>query len=418
VKLLDAVVKEHTPTPAEMRKLNAVIREVLSAIRGELARRNIRAEVMLGGSAAKRTFLKHDFDCDCFVRFAPTKQDISDITEKVLARFPDVERVPGSRDYFQFELRGVAFEIVPVMKVDSHKEVRNVTDASPLHVGWIMRHLRRKPALRRDILLLKLLLKANDLYGAESYIRAFSGHVVDLLVLAYGGFPQLARAAAQWKPGVIIDVERHHQDAHRALNPSKHGPLMLVDPVQPERNAAAALSEENFLRFTALCRAFLKRPTKGMFSRKELSESELRRKAGERTLLLVDLAPKRQKRDIMGAKCLKVHHFLRASLEKHGFLLEDSGWRFLYGKESTALLWYILSSDTIETHREHAGPPLSNTKHADIFRKKHDATYEREGKLYARVKRKHTSAAALVRELLAQPEVTGRVSRAALRSRG
>ncbi len=407
MQFLREIVKEFTPSEQEKKELQSVIKEVITRIQKELDTHGFKAEIMLGGSAAKRTYLRHDFDCDCFVRFSKkhAKDDISEILHGVLFNcFPDIERVPGSRDYFQFEHKGIEFEIVPVLKANSWKDVVNVTDASPLHVTWITKKLAKKRGLRKEILLTKLFLKANDLYGAESYISGFSGHMVDLLTIYYGSFLAFIEDAAQWEPKKIIDAEGHHEDAIKAINKSKHGPLILVDPCQPERNAAAALSKENFLKLRDIARTFLKHPTKKMFRRKEITKSELVKQAHGKKLLLLNAIPKEGKHDVMGAKMLKAYQYLHHQLKRNGFSIEDSGWRFTpkRGGKPKALLWYILPKEPIASTYEHRGPPVSEKKHAKQFRLKHKSAKVRDGKLYAKVKRKHTHSQKLIRSLLGE----------------
>lgn len=403
---LDEVVGEFTPSEEEKRALKAVIRHVLTAIRGELARQGIQAKVMLGGSAAKGTFLRHDFDCDCFVRFSKrhAKDNLSDLLERVLRIFSGVERVPGSRDYFQFVHEGIEFEVVPVLSIRSHKTVQNVTDASPLHVGWITKHIRKNPKLRREILLTKLFLKANDLYGAESHIRGFSGHIVDLLVIHYGSFLAFLGDAAQWEQTKVIDAEGHHQDAIKAINRSKHGPLILVDPIQPERNAAAALSKENFLLLRDVAREFLANPTKKMFHRKEITKSDLLHQSKGKKLLMLAALPKEGKHDVMGAKMLKVYQYLMHQLQHHGFHIEDSGWRFTpkRGGEAKALFWFILPRKALGPAYEHMGPPVKDSHHAGKFREKHRRAVVKGDRLYAKVRRSHRRPEMLVRALIAE----------------
>lgn len=403
---LGEVVREFTPSEKETKALKAVIRHVITALQKELDRRDIKAEVMLGGSAAKGTFLKHDFDCDCFVRFHKQymKDDISDILESALKIFAGIERVPGSRDYFQFEHEGIEFEVVPVLKVSSHKGVQNITDASPLHVGWITKHIKKNPKLRNEILLTKLFLKAHDLYGAESHIRGFSGHIVDLLTIHYGSFLAFLEGASQWEPTKVIDVEGHHKDAIKAINRAKHGPLILVDPIQPERNAAAALSKENFLRLRDIARKFLKNPTKKMFRRKELTKSDLLRQSHGRKLLMLTALPKEGKYDVMGAKMLKVYHYLMHQLQAQGFHIDDSGWRFTpkRGGEAKTFFWFILPKELILATYEHMGPPVKDTLHAKKFREKHKHAVVRNNRLYTKVKRRHRKPEKLIRELITE----------------
>src|SRR3989344_6793717 len=97
------------------------------------------AEAILGGSVAKGTFLKGQHDVDIFVLYKNDK-DISNKLESSLRIFKNIERVKGSRDYFQARVYGLNFEIVPVLKIKTVKEAKNITDISPLHVDWVKKN--------------------------------------------------------------------------------------------------------------------------------------------------------------------------------------------------------------------------------------------------------------------------------------
>ncbi|MFH1398749.1 MAG: nucleotidyltransferase domain-containing protein, partial [Candidatus Woesearchaeota archaeon] len=249
----DSIIRNHKLSPPEKKSAYTQINATLKIINTQFKKHKLKAKAVLGGSAAKGTMLKNDFDVDIFAQFDYSYKNISDLLEKALKPFKPI-RVPGSRDYFQFT-KQFNYEIVPVLKISSPKRALNVTDASPLHVKWVKKKANEK--LVDQIILTKIFLKAHSLYGAESYIKGFSGHVVDILIIYYNGFLKLLRASQKWKPGQIIDPEKHYT----FLNQSKKGPLILIDPVQPDRNAAAALSQKNFEAFIAAAKAFLKKPS-------------------------------------------------------------------------------------------------------------------------------------------------------------
>lgn len=238
MKLLNEVIAKIKPPKGLFEK---EINEVVSAINSDLKKSKIKAEAVVGGSFAKDTHLIGDHDCDIFVRFDYKKYketDLSELLEKILKQFK-AERVHGSRDYFQFR-KSLNYEVVPVLKINKASEAVNVTDASPLHVAWI-----RKYKKSDEIRLAKAFCKAYKIYGAESYIKGFSGHVLDILTVYYGDFIKLLKASQKWKDKTVIDIMKYHDDALFELNSSKlQSPLIVVDPIQKDRNAAAALSYE------------------------------------------------------------------------------------------------------------------------------------------------------------------------------
>ena len=76
------------------------------------------AKAVLGGSGAKATWLTKAHDADIFVQFDYKKykeksDQISDILEKHLKkRFKKIDRIHGSRDYFQLKQKNfTSFEL-------------------------------------------------------------------------------------------------------------------------------------------------------------------------------------------------------------------------------------------------------------------------------------------------------------------
>ena len=191
-KIMGEILLVHKPSKKEAAEVRAIVDEFISKVRQRKKKLGMKVEIMLGGSVAKGTFLKEKFDSDVFFRFSRSYQDedLSDMLEMILQPFKKNElvRIHGSRDYFQLVYKDVDFELVPVYKISDPKQAVNVTDASPLHVNWVKSQLVEKPELRDDIILAKMFCKAQGIYGAESYIKGFSGHVLDVLVIHFGVF--------------------------------------------------------------------------------------------------------------------------------------------------------------------------------------------------------------------------------------
>ncbi len=382
--MLEEVKEALRPDPS----VRDVRDEALTIINAELEKRQVMARAVPGGSVAKDTFLRDDHDIDVFVRFAldydMEDEELPDILEDVLSRFKP-ERIHGSRDYFQFSYRDFDFEVIPVLAVEDATRARNVTDMSPLHVTYFRAH---GEGLQDEVRLAKQFCKAAGVYGAESYIRGFSGHVIDLLVVRYKSFYELAKAAASWKAPVVIDLEGHHKDPLTAIDPQKHAPLLIVDPVQPERNAAAALSQEQFDRFVARCKSFMRSPSESFFIIESFDEKRVRErlaKASGAAVLVTLRSPDDDKPDIAGARVRKAFERIESSLERAGFTVVERGWHFAHKEDSYA--WYVTKEHSLPRLVERQGPPVSAKADAERFKKTHEETYERDGRLHTKAER-------------------------------
>ena len=258
MEFLNQLKEEIRPTKEVLQHVDFILEKINRALK----KVKIKAVCIKGGSIAKGTFLKDDYDVDLFVVFNHLYRgkDISKILGKALKGFK-TNIIHGSRDYFHLSYKNLLFEIVPVLEVINYKKIENVTDMSPLHVKFVNKNTNKD--VRDDIRLAKAFCKAHEIYGAESYINGFSGHILDLLIIHYKGFVNLLKAASKWKDKEVIDIRKYWDDPLSELNQSKtQGPLVIVDPVQPDRNAAAALSYENYDKFRKAARDFLKKPLK------------------------------------------------------------------------------------------------------------------------------------------------------------
>lgn len=399
------------PERPRCRGAEAFIKELNRLLKGA----SLSATAVLGGSTAKGTFLRGDHDIDVFVRFdlRYASASLSDLLAPLL---PSAERIHGSRDYFQLRRHGYLFEVVPVLLVRRPEEARNVTDMSPLHVAYVVDAIRRDPALADEIRLAKQFCKSIKVYGAESYINGFSGHVLDLLIIRYGSFLKLLKRAARWGDLVVLDPAGHHVDPRFSLNVSKRlGPMILVDPIQPQRNAAAALSRPSFERFKEAAQAFLEQPALKYFTIEPLTPSRIkaeyaRRKHGfgMRTKLIIFATEAHPgKDDVVATKLLKLHEHIVRLAGVHGFTVLDEGFEYDRGKRN-ALHYLVFKSERLSATQEQTGPPLSSKADARKFRAKHADATERGGRLYAKVRRSYRTPAELVTGIIATPYVRER----------
>jgi tRNA nucleotidyltransferase (CCA-adding enzyme) len=396
MKLLKDVVEELRPKDDVLKKCKCVNEKIDSKIK----KRKINARAVLGGSIAKGTFLKNDYDCDIFVKFDRSykNKDISDMLEKVLKDFSRIERIHGSRDYFNFKINGINFEVVPVIDIKKAEQALNITDCSPLHAEWVSKKLKKNPGLADDIRLAKAFCKAANVYGAESYAKGFSGHVLDVLVIYYKGFIPLLKNAVKWKEHDVVDFNNHYKGkALQRLNKSKIGPLIVIDPIQPERNAAAVLSREKFFLFKKKAEEFLKKPLKKFFEKKGITIGELKKKAKGKKLLLVKVKAVKGKQDVVGSKLLKAFDYIFNKLVSNDFKVYNKGWK--WDKKNDALFWFMVKDETLSEKKVRLGPPLKNKQNVEDFRKKHKNIFVKGKRICAEVKRNYRKPEELLKEI-------------------
>lgn len=413
MELLKEVLKEIQPDEKEIKK---EADDMLKKLNSALKKSRISAKAITGGSIAKGTFLKGDHDCDVFVRFNYRKykdKDISDILGKVLYKAKAfgksrVDKLHGSRDYYQMK-NSMKYEIIPVLEIKRFKEAKNITDCSPMHVIWV----NKFPKMKKEIMLTKAFMKSAGVYGAESYMKGFSGHVVDILTIHSKGFISLLRQCQKWKQGQVIDYYNYHKGrAMMNLNRSKtQSALIIVDPIDPYRNASAVLSNEKFEQFRKRAAEFLKKPSKEFFFPERFDIDKIKKKADSKKarLIVIDAKALSGKEDVVGAKLLKALEFIESQLKMNDFNVIECEWN--WDKSDRAIFWIITQREDLPETKVCEGPPVKLKEYYENFRRVHRnlGIFEKNGKVYANVKREFRNPVLFIRNLIKDDYMKERV---------
>ncbi len=405
-EILDKVLKKIKPKPAETKKFQRITGQFLKKLNSQL--KKVQAKAILGGSGAKDTWLSGSHDVDIFVQFDYKKykaktMELADILEESLKKvFPKLTRLHGSRDYFQTRFQNCLFEIVPILKIAKANHAVNITDISPLHAQWV----KKAPIKVRDeIRLAKKFAKGIKCYGAESYINGFSGYVLEILTIFYGSFEKLINAAVKWESRDIVDITKHYsgREVFKKVNPSKlHSPLIVMDPVDKNRNASAALSMEKFLLFKDKAALFRQKPGLKMFEKEKIVFKNLEKQT-RYNLVYLEISALNGKRDVVGTKLLKVFQFLKNELIP--FKIKEADWDW----NGKAIFYFILEKRQIPPFMVRAGPPLKMEKYVSEFKKKHKDTFKEGNRVMAKISIKHFILKDFVKEILKEEYVKERV---------
>ncbi|MEK6974573.1 MAG: CCA tRNA nucleotidyltransferase [Nanoarchaeota archaeon] len=388
------------------RKEEAFVRKEARKFISRINKKLKNAKAVIGGSFEKNTWLSGKYDIDIFVKFNYKKyreKDISKELEHALKYFKKT-KIHGSRDYFQIKHGKLNLEIVPVLDVKNYRQALNVTDVSPLHSKFVKQNSNKK--IQDEIRITKQFLKANNIYGAESYIRGLSGYLVELLLIYYKSFNSLIKNAAKWPDSLVIDIKKHYknkEDATRNINWAKRGPLIMIDPVQKNRNVAAALSKEKYENLKQIAKDYLENPNDGFFFEKKFDLNALK------GYIVLRIMPKPGKRDIVGAKLLKLFEYIKNKTKEEGFELTDHGWHF----NKISYFWFKTEKEEIDLVRKHYGPFVDDFKNLKNFKKKWKGykVYKEKNKTYILVERKFPRIRYFLKNLIKEKDIKENVKK-------
>lgn len=410
--ILKEVLKEIKPSKEEEKDVAAKIDRVIKKIKRVVP----EYKVVLGGSGQKGTWLKQVHDADIFVKF-PSKyremsEELSEILGKKLKKIFRITRLHGSRDYFQTKLEDFTFEIIPIIDIKKAQDALNITDVSPLHAEWVKKHSKYAD----DIRLIKQFFKAAKVYGAESYIRGFSGYICEILTIYYKGFENLIKAIAKWKAKVIIDMEGYYKGRKEVLfnidKAKTQGPLIIIDPVQASRNAGAAVSKEKFDMIIEYSKKFLENPDRSCFEMKSIDIGKLKNKANKDELFVFEVIPLRGKEDVIGCKLFKAFNHIKKKVKKNEFRLLFSDWEW----NRKAGFYYIIKNEKLSDKKIVRGPPKRIKYYSCQFKKKHKEVYEDSKYLFAKERREFLKPYDLMKAMKRDKYIKEKVKKIDLRA--
>ncbi|MFA6049526.1 MAG: CCA tRNA nucleotidyltransferase [Candidatus Micrarchaeia archaeon] len=415
-KLFKTVAEKVSPPSAEreaeMRFAAGVSKKLERALGGG-------AKVKFVGSAARDTGLRGDRDIDLFAVFPTTvsreravKKTFSAAKKAIKAKW--ITRY-AEHPYLQTTVSGYKVEVIPCFAISPNSPLKSAVDRSPLHMDYLQSHLSEDQ--KRDVRVLKQLLKNNGIYGAELEVEGFSGLVCEQLVLNYHSLAGLLEGAGKWTPPAVIDIENAYEgNAPALLQKFPNSPLILVDAVDKNRNAAAATSATSVSKFICLSRELLQRPRVQLFFSKPAPATRARVvsafKRRSSALFLVKSPLPNVVEDVLFPQLKKSASAIAKQLSLSAFRVYDYA---AFPDEKNVYLLFELEEAVLPAVRIVQGPPASNAESVGAFVKgalKNTKTlvrgpYIKGGRVFADKLREEREAKGALKKIISRPEKSG-----------
>jgi len=353
------------PTEEEREYISGVAQKLLHAING-----SGKAEGMVVGSIARNTWVKGDRDLDVFMLFDPAIPREA-LEHEGLALARTIARLFTTKHHEKYAehpyinacIDGIDVDLVPCYKVQSAAVIQSAVDRTPFHTRYITDKIN---GLVDDVLLLKQFAKAGGIYGSDQMTEGFSGYLCELLTLHYGGFTNLLLAAADWRPHQLIDIEKHAQKKFDE-------PLIVIDPVDPKRNVAAAVSLERMAGFIELARGYIEKPDEIFFlvaTPHPITRDQLAMLLSERgtCLYAITFSTPPYIEEIIVPQLKRSMQAICDHLERNAFPVHHAHYRMM--PDRCMFLFELLVGE-LPKIRKHMGPPLWNPVNAEKFRTTH-----------------------------------------------
>jgi tRNA nucleotidyltransferase (CCA-adding enzyme) len=400
------VLDKITPSEEDKKRLKEVTKKILDEVKKEIKKIGVSAEPLIVGSVAKDTFLKDKIDIDVFIQFPKniSREKLEkyglEIGRKILK---EREERYAEHPYVRGKYEDFTVEIVPCYKVKDPTQKLSAVDRTPFHTKYIKMHLPEK--LKKDVRLFKQFLRGIGAYGAEAEIEGFSGYLCELLVLKYKGFKKVLKAVQKWKKfETIIKVDEKQKIDKKWF---EEAPLIVVDPIDPKRNVASALSEKNFDLFIKAAVAYLKNPSINFFfpSKQEpWSMSKIKKEIEKLKIYFVGIKIVKPNiiSDNLYPQIRKALKSIISLCEENDFIVKNA---FFYVSNNHVYFVIGVKEKKLSSILVHTGPPDSEKEHVKSFIEKWSnnelavkGPYLKKGRWYVEIKRKYVDILDLLRD--------------------
>ncbi len=400
-EILDRVLNKIKPLKKEDERVRRFVSDTI-----RVSKTVSGLDCVVVGSIGKFTWLSNDHDVDVFMIF-PKETKREELEEKGLEYGKKiVEHLKGKskikyaeHPYTHAVIKGFDVDIVPCYRIHKGEHIQSAVDRSPLHLNYILEHL--SPRMQDEVRLLKQFCKAQGIYGSDAKHLGFSGYICELLIIYYQSFEAAVKAASLWQAPQIVDVLGF---TDKSKFPDQ--PLIVVDPVDKDRNAAAVVNAENFAKFVSACKAFVEKPSINFFNAIPITPLTAKQikympSRGTRFIAIKMTAP-----DVIDDV---LYPQLRKALKRISNLMHHNefsalrGYEFVSTKNKNVFLIFELEVFELPPVDNMEGPPIFSKTHTQEFLSKYRGRsflYLSGNKWVAEVKREHKTPLELLEKFL------------------
>tara|TARA_B100000686_G_scaffold37321_1_gene38788 strand:+ start:598 stop:1938 length:1341 start_codon:yes stop_codon:yes gene_type:complete len=380
------------PNNNQRKKVDKIANQVFSLVNNESEKHKAIVSVHFGGSYAKETWTPEKIDIDIFVKFKKNtnEKNFETIGKKIgfdsLKKFKPYVRY-SEHPFVEADINGVGVNVVPCYDIKKG-EWKSAADRSTFHTEFMSANLTG--TMKDDIRILKCFLKINGMYGAEIAKQGFSGYVCESLVYYLGSFENVLKKMAKLQNNEMIGE-----------SPRKfESPMIIIDPIDRNRNLGAAISIDNVAKLVLIARNFLKKNSISYF--KEKTKMKISNELAKNTLV-VNFKYKKRSDDIIYGQIKRASSSIESQLNKEGFnVLRNDAVAY---DENKACLVFLLESLNTSKNEIRTGPEVFSkdfaTKFININSKKSKLIWtDKEGKLQSLQKRRYNNAKSYLTDLI------------------
>ena len=388
------VLKEIVPSDIERKEVTSLATRIVEHLTQKISREKINARVEVVGSIAKDTWISKDRDLDIFIVFdksIPLEElkKMGLILGKIELEGFTSETAYANHPYTINRFKEFKIDVVPCY--DSI-EIITAVDRTPHHTRFVKENIGE---LRNDVRLLKQFMKGVGVYSSEQKIQGFAGYLCELLIIHYKSFENVLKSAANWEYGEYIDIKKKGNKC------DFKDPLIVIDPVDPKRNVASALSLDRLSEFIHYSRIFLESPSVEYFKKKK----KLFVKRFPESEVYVIMFEGEMLDDIIYPQLRKSAKYISTILEKNDFKPLSYG---LFKKGEFSGIVFEMEKYLLSPVVKHYGPKLFDRANYDSFISKYKETFIEGDRVYTLRPRNFSNPLGLFLNILNEKEGIGK----------
>jgi tRNA nucleotidyltransferase (CCA-adding enzyme) len=200
--------------------------------------------------------------------------------------------------------------------------------------------------------------------------------LIDTLTLYYHSFTDTLRQASSWSPGTFLEVGR----SPTVIDVKKREPgvdLVVIDPIDPDRNLAAAVRPEKLWTFVAAGRQFLRTPglhyfIPPKFARKTKRQFAKRIGVNGREIFAVVFKHRVLVPDVLWGQLMKLEKGLVEMLVREDFHIYRS--KVLSDEKTESAILLEADRAALSNVKLQKGPPVSKMEASQSFLQRHLGT--------------------------------------------
>ncbi len=399
LKIREKIIDRIKPSEGEEITLRSIGDQVIIEVNEILDKSGIQGRAELHGSVSHGTWIKGQMDLDVFIVLENYKErsQLRNVIQAIKDNLDwDFTTAYAEHPYLQTVIDGINIDLVPCFRVEKGEGIISSTDRTPLHTEWLKGKIEEHGD---EVRLLKQFLKVVEIYGAEIKIGGFSGYLCELLILKYGSFMKVIEAASEWGNQQVVKFNEETKKFD--------DPLIVYDPVDQNRNVAAALRSDSYQKFIKAAKGFKENPRRIFFvyDTSEVDVGELVEKIRSTNMVfLVIEESNAEVPDVLWGQIWKSINAIERKLCDKGFeVLQSSPWS--NDKTRHVFSFQLTSLDLPEVYK-HFGPSVNLTKNVEQFKAAYmnrsdvvEPPTVEEGRWYVVKKRETTNIKEIMEEM-------------------